>query len=47
LVVSTGHSALLYFARALFPFKTVLAIVPLGIIEGTVLAILMLKILGN
>lgn len=41
------HGAFLYLARSIFPFKTVLMVVPVAIIEAAVLFAIMLKILGK
>ncbi len=41
------HGAFLYVARSLFPFKTVLAIIPMAVIEVSLLFVIVLKVLGN
>jgi len=41
------HGAFLYLARSIFPFKTVLVIVPLAIVEAAVMFAIILKILGE
>jgi hypothetical protein len=44
-----AHGAVLFAIRGIFPFRTILAIGPLAIMEGIALAILLLNILeyGN
>ena len=41
------HVFLLYLLRSAFPFRTILVIIPMVLIEGVVMFILMLKILRN
>jgi hypothetical protein len=45
-VVVLLHVALLVSIRSLFPFKTILAIIPMAIMEGTIAATLFLKLVG-
>jgi predicted MFS family arabinose efflux permease len=42
-----AHCAFLFAIRGLFPFRTILTIVPVALMEGAILAILMLKILEH
>ena len=41
------HALVLFAMRGFFPFHTVLVVLPLAFIEGTMLFILMLKVLGD
>jgi hypothetical protein len=41
------HSVVLLLIRTVFPFKSILTIIPIALGECTVLAALMLKILGD
>lgn len=41
------HAILLYFIRSAFPFRTILVIIPMVVIEGIIMFVLMLKILGD
>jgi hypothetical protein len=43
--VLAAHCALLFAIRGIFPFRTILTVYSLAIIEGTALAVLLLKIL--
>jgi len=40
------HSVVMYFIRSYFPFSPIFFVVPLGLVEFIVLAILQLKVLG-
>lgn len=40
------HLALLISIRSLFPFKTILAVIPIAIAEGVIAGTLFLKIIG-
>jgi hypothetical protein len=40
------HTIFLFAIRQVFPFKTILVLLPYAIIEGTALAIIFLKIVG-
>jgi len=46
-LVLFSHACLLYGIRSVFPFKTVLTIIPIALIESVILAALMLKLLGD
>jgi hypothetical protein len=41
------HSVLLYAVRSIFPFRNVLTIIPIALVEACVMFLLMLKILGD
>jgi hypothetical membrane protein len=41
------HGMLLYIVRTVFPFKTVLIVVPIALLEAVILYAAMLKILGE
>jgi hypothetical protein len=41
------HGIVLFTMRGLFPFRTILVVLPLALIEGTILFILLLKVLGD
>ena len=41
------HSALLISIRSLFPFKTILVVIPIAISEGIIAATLFLKTVGD
>ena len=45
-LVALLHSAILISMRSLFPFKTILIVIPLAIIEGVIAATLFLKTVG-
>jgi cytochrome bd-type quinol oxidase subunit 2 len=41
------HGLILFLMRSIFPFKTILVVIPFLVIEGVVAFILMLKLLGD
>ena len=41
------HCGVLYLIRSIFPFRTILSIIPLVLIEFVILFILMLKVTGQ
>lgn len=41
------HGMLLYSIRSMFPFRTVLVVIPIALVESSVMFILMLKALGD
>jgi hypothetical protein len=41
------HALVLFAMRGFFPFRTVLVVLPFAFIEGTLLFILVLKVLGD
>lgn len=41
------HFVFLYSIRAMFPFSTILTMIPIALIEFTILVVLMLKLLGD
>jgi len=47
LVATAAHAAFLYLARSLFPFKSVLAIIPMALLEVAVLFVIVLKTLRD
>ena len=47
LLVCLLHGVMLFFARPLFPFRTVLTVVPLALVEGVILFVLMMRLLGD
>jgi len=47
LLTAALHAAALFLIRPLFPFRTVLVLVPIALTEFVVLAAVMLKVLGE
>ena len=41
------HTVILFLLRTVFPFKTVLTVVPIALLEAVILYAIMLKILGE